>query len=54
MASCPICKKTSNENFLPFCSSHCKNVDLLKWLKEEYYIPSPSSETSVPSEEEDF
>jgi len=41
---CPICKKavtTSSKEF-PFCSPHCKDVDLGKWASGAYVIPSPS------------
>ena len=47
MASCPICKKevaprAQNPSF-PFCSSRCKQVDLGKWLNEEYTVPAVDS-----------
>jgi endogenous inhibitor of DNA gyrase (YacG/DUF329 family) len=32
----------------PFCSTHCKNVDLNRWLSGLYVIPGES----VPVEEE--
>jgi endogenous inhibitor of DNA gyrase (YacG/DUF329 family) len=42
-AICPICKKpakprTENQAF-PFCSARCKQVELGKWLNEEYRLP---------------
>ena len=37
---CPICKKETVEAFRPFCSKRCANVDLFKWLKGEYALPS--------------
>jgi endogenous inhibitor of DNA gyrase (YacG/DUF329 family) len=47
MAACPICKKevaprAQNPSF-PFCSSRCKQVDLGKWLNEEYAVPAIDS-----------
>lgn len=41
---CPICKKPvrprgENEAF-PFCSARCKQVDLGKWLNEDYRVPA--------------
>jgi uncharacterized protein len=36
---CPTCQKPSAKNFDPFCSSTCKNIDLLRWLKGDYRIP---------------
>ncbi len=51
MATCAVCKKNIQprpENaFAPFCSARCRQVDLGKWLNEEYRIPSG------PEEEED-
>ena len=36
---CPICKKIFEEaEFYPFCSKHCKNIDLNNWLSEVYYV----------------
>jgi uncharacterized protein len=42
--TCPICRKhfryTSRDEvpWRPFCSRHCKLVDLGRWLNEEYRI----------------
>ena len=42
-ARCPICKKAAKpraENLaFPFCSPRCKQVELGKWLNEEYRVP---------------
>lgn len=43
MARCPICNKdmlprAENPAF-PFCSARCKQVDLGRWLNEEYRVP---------------
>lgn len=36
---CPVCKKQFEEaEFYPFCSKHCKNVDLNNWFSEVYYV----------------
>jgi uncharacterized protein len=37
---CHICKKPTNLDFEPFCSKTCKNIDLLRWLNEDYRIPT--------------
>jgi uncharacterized protein len=41
---CPICKepvKARAENrAFPFCSPRCKQVELGKWLNEEYRVPT--------------
>tara|TARA_Y100000768_G_C23748980_1_gene572953 strand:- start:89 stop:268 length:180 start_codon:yes stop_codon:yes gene_type:complete len=33
---CPICKMMAKEPFIPFCSKKCANLDLMKWLSDEY------------------
>ena len=40
---CPICKKptkASDADF-PFCSTHCRSIDLGKWATGGYVISSP-------------
>jgi endogenous inhibitor of DNA gyrase (YacG/DUF329 family) len=36
---CPICKKPRSDEFAPFCSSRCRDRDLVKWLDDGYAIP---------------
>lgn len=36
---CPICGKLKNISFIPFCSKHCADYDLGKWLMGDYRIP---------------
>ena len=35
---CPTCKKNAKEAFSPFCSKKCAELDLMKWLTDEYQI----------------
>jgi endogenous inhibitor of DNA gyrase (YacG/DUF329 family) len=53
---CAYCGKPQEEKFRPFCSKRCADLDLAKWLNEDYAIPGgPPSEDSVDaSEEGDF
>ena len=37
---CPICGKPTVARHQPFCSSRCADIDLGRWLKENYSIPS--------------
>ncbi len=46
--TCPICEKKTDPDYRPFCSNRCANVDLGKWLTEQYVLP----ETGGSSEEE--
>lgn len=38
-SKCPICGKPSHPDFRPFCSKHCSDVDLHRWLSGRYAIP---------------
>ena len=37
--SCPICSKPALEQFRPFCSKRCADVDLNRWLSGVYAVP---------------
>ena len=37
-SKCPICKKEAVRRFKPFCSKHCADVDLGRWLSESYVV----------------
>ena len=37
---CPICEKPEIIEFNPFCSKRCADLDLGKWLKGDYRIPT--------------
>jgi endogenous inhibitor of DNA gyrase (YacG/DUF329 family) len=36
---CPICSKPRVEQFRPFCSRRCADVDLNRWLSGVYAVP---------------
>jgi endogenous inhibitor of DNA gyrase (YacG/DUF329 family) len=36
---CPICGKPSLDQFRPFCSRRCGDIDLHRWLSGTYAIP---------------
>jgi endogenous inhibitor of DNA gyrase (YacG/DUF329 family) len=38
--ACPICGKPRSERYDPFCSKRCADIDLHRWLKGGYVIPS--------------
>jgi len=55
---CPRCGKEvvfENNPFRPFCSEHCKLIDLGKWVSGQYRIPmaSPDKEEGGSSESDD-
>ncbi len=52
---CPQCStllEWSNRNeFRPFCSAQCKNIDLIGWAKEDHIIEGSSIFDDVMSED---
>ena len=40
LETCPICKKVSVARFRPFCSERCADLDLGRWLKGSYAVPT--------------
>lgn len=42
-ASCPICGQPTQAAARPFCSTACRDRDLLQWLGEGYRVPGPSA-----------
>jgi endogenous inhibitor of DNA gyrase (YacG/DUF329 family) len=41
---CPICSKSTVEQFKPFCSRRCADVDLNRWLSGVYAVPTEEAE----------
>jgi endogenous inhibitor of DNA gyrase (YacG/DUF329 family) len=39
-ANCPICGKPGVTGYRPFCSKRCADIDLGRWLKEGYRVPT--------------
>jgi endogenous inhibitor of DNA gyrase (YacG/DUF329 family) len=54
-AACPICGKPASESARPFCSRRCADVDLGRWLTEQYRVPAapadPDDEPVEPPDE---
>ncbi|MEJ5218280.1 DNA gyrase inhibitor YacG [Cognatishimia sp. D5M38] len=38
--TCPICQKPTEKPYRPFCSKRCADIDLAKWLNEDYAVPA--------------
>lgn len=53
---CPICGKPTAPRHQPFCSGRCADIDLGRWLKGNYRVPTeepaddPSDETEREAE----
>ena len=41
---CPTCGKPAVDEFKPFCSRRCADVDLNRWLSGVYAIPVKEDE----------
>ncbi len=39
-AKCPVCSKPAEEKYRPFCTKRCADIDLGRWLKESYRVPT--------------
>ena len=49
--ACPICKKPRSAEFAPFCSSRCKDRDLVKWFGDGYAVPGrPANPEEIAGE----
>ena len=53
---CPICNTPTVHRYRPFCSQRCADVDLGRWVKGGYRIPTdeaPEGEAPVDRRDED-
>jgi uncharacterized protein len=50
---CPICGKPTLPQYQPFCSVRCAQIDLGRWLKGDYRIPSEEAPEEGNAEEGD-
>lgn len=48
--ACPVCKKPTDEDYRPFCSRRCADIDLGHWFNEDYRIPSDETLESEPDD----
>jgi len=56
---CPICRKVvtvsrkEDSPFRPFCSEHCRLVDLGRWLDGTYSVSEPLSPSDLECRDDD-
>ena len=53
---CPICGAPSDLKYQPFCSKHCADVDLGRWLKGVYVVHTnemPESSKDVQEKDDE-
>ncbi len=49
---CPICGKPAAPRHRPFCSRRCTEIDLGRWLKGTYSIPTEEGPEDAPDSDE--
>ena len=52
---CPICGASADPKYHPFCSKHCADVDLGRWLKGVYVMHTNETPEvqGIPIEQEE-
>ena len=54
MANCPICRKRpAVDDYRPFCSKRCSDVDLQRWFTGAYAIPAALDDSADEDVEND-
>lgn len=50
---CPICRKPRVTEHAPFCSSRCRDRDLVNWLADGYALPGQAVDQMADSQEDE-
>ncbi len=50
-AACTICGKPVDAKYQPFCSKRCADIDLGRWLKEDYRVQTDEAPGERDTEE---
>ena len=48
--ACPICKEPTADQYKPFCSKRCADIDLGRWFNESYAIPEREGDDEAEAE----
>jgi endogenous inhibitor of DNA gyrase (YacG/DUF329 family) len=48
-----MCRKPAVEDFRPFCSKRCADLDLSRWLKGSYAIPAVEDDGEPRADDDD-
>ncbi len=46
---CPICRRPVAEDYAPFCSRRCADVDLQRWFAGVYAVPAEGEAEGPPA-----
>ena len=49
-AKCPVCSRPGDVKYRPFCTKRCADIDLGRWLKESYRVPTDEGLEEAESE----
>ena len=49
---CPVCNEPATVDDAPFCSKRCGDIDLGRWLRGIYRIPTPEAGSEGPDEDD--
>ena len=50
VATCPMCGRAVDSRYRPFCSSRCRDQDLLIWLDGRYALPAVEADEEEDAE----
>lgn len=50
---CANCQKPAQQEYTPFCSKRCADVDLGRWLGGGYVIPGRDGEADITTQQLD-
>ena len=50
---CPTCEAPAQHRFRPFCSKRCQDLDLGRWLRGSYRIPTEETPGEGSGSDED-
>ncbi len=50
---CPACGKPRTQQWRPFCSKRCADLDLGRWLGEAYRVPVEEEDGSISEDRPD-
>jgi len=51
---CPICGKPRSQEHTPFCSTRCRDRDLVQWLDDGYAIPGERAHIPSAKDEDEL
>ncbi|MSO77807.1 MAG: DNA gyrase inhibitor YacG [Alphaproteobacteria bacterium] len=50
---CPVCRRPATLDHRPFCSKHCADLDLARWLGEQYRVKTDEQPETEQAADDD-